>query len=410
MEEKSLVTLIAEIEGALKERGQAESGIANYHHIFTVFLAFSKSYQEVCFSEEILERCLREHYHIAEPTALLSRKDSHKKRIVRAYRMLCDHAQGKSFADRYSDLAPVLLCDEFAQAVLSYCDENSKCYAKSTLYVYKQNIERFLEHIEHQGITHFSDLTIKHINKYVLSLADYKQYTVKNLLQAARRFCKFLYLNGYIETNLSEQIESAQIRRQPVLPSVWPQELVLRMLSSIDRGNPSGKRDYAILLLVTRLGIRIGDVNRLQFENLDWQKKCISFTQSKTNHPITLPLLKDVGWAIIDYVQNGRPKLDSPFIFLTHVVPIKEYSDNSHLYTTIEKHLHLAGLALTKPQKQGMHSLRHTLANRMLQNYEPLSSISAALGQKSPDSASIYLRTDIEQLRECALAPSEVGL
>ena len=410
MEQKSLGTLINEIEGALRERGQTENGIANYHYVFTVFLAFSKSYHEKGFSKEILQRCLREHYHIEDPAALFSRRDGHKKKVVRAYRMLCDHSEGKPFADRYSNREPLLLCDEFTQAAIRYYDEGSTRWADTTLYLHKQNIERFLEYLESQCVLKFSALAFKHVNSYILSLAGYSQATVKGMVQTVRQFCKFLYLNGYTKTSIGEQVEPVRIRRQAALPSIWPRDLVFKLLSAIDRGNPSGKRDYAILLLVARLGIRIGDVNRLKFENIDWQKKTLSFTQSKTNHPITLPMLLDVGWAIIDYVQNGRPKLDFPFIFLTHAAPIKPYSDDNHLHATIKKHLRLAGLALTKTQKQGMHSLRHTLANRMLQNYEPLSSISAALGQESPDSASIYLRTDIEQLRECALAPSEVGI
>jgi site-specific recombinase XerD len=98
------------------------------------------------------------------------------------------------------------------------------------------------------------------------------------------------------------------------------------MLSAIDRGNPGGKRDYAMLLLVTRLGLRISDVNNLKFENLNWSKKIINIVQHKTNESLTLPLLNDVGWALIDYIKNGRPRVDSPCVFVTHVVPYKEFS------------------------------------------------------------------------------------
>ena len=90
---------------------------------------------------------------------------------------------------------------------------------------------------------------------------------------------------------------------------------MLKLLAAIDRGNPSGKRDYAIILLVARLGIRVGDVNNLKFENIDWRTNSISFVQNKTGNRATLPLLKDVGWAIIDYVNNGRPKIESLIFF-----------------------------------------------------------------------------------------------
>ena len=185
---------------------------------------------------------------------------------------------------------------------------------------------------------------------------------------------------------------------------------MLKLLSVIDRGNPSGKRDYAIILLVARLGIRVGDVNRLKFENIDWSKNCISFVQKKTHSPVCLPLLRDVGWAIIDYVQNGRPKIDSPYIFLTHVPPFKNYSDDNHLYATVEKYLILTDIQNRPSKKRGMHSLRHTLANQLQENKETLHTISSALGHTSPDSASAYVKTDIELLRECALNLTEVEI
>lgn len=136
----------------------------------------------------------------------------------------------------------------------------------------------------------------------------------------------------------------------------------MKLLAAIDRGNPSGKRDYAIVLLVARLGIRIGDVNNLKFENIDWRKNNISFVQNKTGNRVTLPLLKDVGWAIIDYVKNGRPKMDSPYLFLTHIPPFKNYAGENHLYATIQKYLSLTDIQDQPRKKRGMHSLRHTLA------------------------------------------------
>ena len=120
--------------------------------------------------------------------------------------------------------------------------------------------------------------------------------------------------------------------------------------------------------------------------------------------------MKDVGWAIIDYVQNGRPKIDSPYIFLTHIPPFKHYSSSNHLHATIAKYLALTDIQNQPRKKRGMHSLRHTLANRLQENRESYHTISSALGHSSPDSASVYGKTDIELLRECALDPLEVGI
>lgn len=221
---------------------------------------------------------------------------------------------------------------------------------------------------------------------------------------------RYLFRNEYIDKDFSQFVGKVSVRTQTKIPSIWTKEEVLKLLAAIDRGNPSGKRDYAIILLVARLGIRVGDVNNLKFENIDWQKNSISFVQRKTGHRVCLPLLKDVGWAIIDYVKNGRPKIDSPYIFLTHIPPFKHYADENHLYATIQKYLSLTDIQNQPRKKRGMHSLRHTLANRLQENRESYHTISSALGHASPDSAAVYVKTDIELLRECALDPTEVGL
>lgn len=121
-------------------------------------------------------------------------------------------------------------------------------------------------------------------------------------------------------------------------------------------------------------------------------------------------VLKDVGWALIDYIQNGRPNIDCPFVFLTHIPPFKNYSDENHLHATISKYLQMTDIQNQPKKKRGMHSLRHTLANHLQENKETLHTISSAMGHSSPDSASIYVKTDIDLLRECSLSLSEVRL
>jgi len=119
--------------------------------------------------------------------------------------------------------------------------------------------------------------------------------------------------------------------------------------------------------------------------------------------------LRDVGWAIIDYVENARPKVDSPYIFLTHLVPYGPLSEKNHLYKTIEKYMVRAKLPIVKKRRNGMHSLRHSLATTLLENNASLHMISDILGHTSSNSTAMYLQTDIERLRECALSLEEGG-
>jgi integrase len=189
---------------------------------------------------------------------------------------------------------------------------------------------------------------------------------------------------------------------------VWTQDDVLKLIRAIDRGNPAGKRDYAIILLVTRLGLRTIDIKRLMLSNLKWQDNRIELVQSKTATAVNLPLLPDVGWAIIDYLKNGRPKVDSPYVFLRHLAPLEPFSDEDRLHQIIIKYMKLAKIPVSPPKKKGMHSLRHTLASRLLAENTPLPVISDILGHISSDSTAVYLKVDISKLRECALDPEGV--
>ena len=97
-----------------------------------------------------------------------------------------------------------------------------------------------------------------------------------------------------------DTVPAARSSRQARIPSVWDPADVTKIVEAIDRGNPSGKRDYAIVLLICRLGLRGVDVKRLRFADLDWPGNRVSVVQAKTGQRVWLPLLKDVGWAIID--------------------------------------------------------------------------------------------------------------
>jgi integrase len=178
-----------------------------------------------------------------------------------------------------------------------------------------------------------------------------------------------------------------------------------KLFESIDRGNPSGKRDYAIILLVARLGLRSIDVKRLTFSDFNWNERYLEFSQSKTGRRVRLPLLNDVGWAIIEYIKNGRPVSNSPHVFLRHLAPIAPFSDEDHLHQIIVKHMRAAKLPISGKKKVGMHSLRHTLATTLLENHASIDDIAGILGQQSTETTPTYLKSSLQMLRECALNP-----
>ena len=222
-----------------------------------------------------------------------------------------------------------------------------------------------------------------------------------------RSFLRYLHDNGLHAEDLTPSIPTLKARKQTRIPSVWTQENIAKLLAAIDRGNPAGKRDYAMLLLVTRLGLRSIDIKHLKLSDLKWRENRLELIQSKTAALLTLPLLPDVGWAIIDYLKNGRPKVDSPYVFLRHLAPLVPFADSDRLYQIVAKYMRLAKIPISPDKKKGMHSLRHTLASRLLAEHIPLPVISDLLGHVSSDATAVYLKIDIDRLRECALSIEE---
>jgi integrase len=160
-----------------------------------------------------------------------------------------------------------------------------------------------------------------------------------------------------------------------------------------------------MILLITRLGLRGIDVRRLRFGDLDWPGNRLSVVQAKTGHRVQLPLLKDVGWAVIDYVRSGRPRSDCPEVFIRHTAPIGPFSDQDHLHQILVKHARTAHVPLGEKRRHGMHSLRHTLATRLMEDGTPVEQIADILGHQSVASTGAYLKSSLGLLAKCALDP-----
>ena len=411
MPNKTMEQLSAELLQYLAERGNTVIARNNYRYILNPMTEYCKQNNNGYYSKECIERCLADHYGfpIERFETLRSHESHYHGKLRRICRMLEDLNQNRVPASRYPESGISLQTKAYMDILEAFRNHYQNYgYTPVSVKNYLQVSKTFLEYCESKDVLLFSDITRETVNGYILSLSGYKKSTVKNRLGGLRIFLKYLYTEEYVPEDLSIDTVKLRVRSQTRIPSVWQREEVLKLLSVIDRGNPSGKRDYAMLLTVARLGIRVGDLCNLKFENIDWRNNKISFVQSKTNNPVTLPLLKDVGWAFIDYIKNGRPSVDIPHIFVTHVAPFKAFEQGTHHSKMLRKYMHLAHISGAATHKCGMHSLRHTLATTMLENHEDYHNITAILGHSSEDSASVYLKTSTELLRGCALEIPEV--
>jgi integrase len=243
------------------------------------------------------------------------------------------------------------------------------------------------------------------IGAFVATLAGYQVKTVEQKLCAVRSFLRFASAEGLVDAGCLVAVPAARSARQARIPSVWDPGEVARIVEAIDRDNPCGKRDYAIILLIARLGLRGVDVRRLEFAHFDWAGNRLSVTQAKTGDRVQLPLLKEVGWAVIDYIRHGRPACDCPQVFVRHTAPIGPFSDQDHLHQILVKHARVAHVAVSDKRRHGMHSLRHSLATRLMEGGTPVEQIADILGHQSLQSTGVYLKSSLGLLSKCALDP-----
>ena len=402
MLKKPLVELLNELEQEMLRLGYTKGSMMFYRRRWQMLLQFTQERNEIYFSEELGMDFLEKHFHIldkeAEPT--LSQAEAQELRIIR---MIGDFQLHHTILRRYYKHKEILTKPYLVEVSSQF---NKSClekgYSPVTIDHYVKQSARFLDYLDSQGIRSCNDINLRLVNKYITTLAGYTYKTVEQNICSLRAFFKFLFENGKIQTDFSTQTPMVQARKQTRIPSVWTKDELKRLIDAIDRGSPKGKRDYAIILLVCCLGLRCADIKNLRLDHFHWEEKKLVFTQSKTKEALSLPLTAEVGWAVIDYLKYGRPKINTPYLFVKHIAPFGPFSETDHLYQLIKRYMDLAHLP-TLHKRRGMHSLRHTLASVLLENNTPLCVISDILGHADTDSTAVYLKVDLQKLKECAL-------
>lgn len=354
------------------------------------------------FSTELGYLYLQDRYSIVldDPHRKITKNDGV---VIRVIRILDDYQNiGKVPRDykRKHDVFDNEYHIRVTEAFDSCCAEAG--YVDATLRTYHLHVSSFLAFVEESGQT-LSSITLDTVSNYLLTLGKFKSSTPNSYISTLRCFFRFIHENGFCGQDLSCVLPRVKTNRQRKIPSIWTKEEVIKLLAAIDRNHPLGKRDYAMVLLVTRLGLRIKDVKMLRLSDIDWRNKTIQLVQSKTGQPNTLPLLKDIGWAIIDYINNARPKLEHQEVFLRYIPPYEPLGESNNLYNTFEKYIKIAHIPYGPKKKLGMHSMRHTLATHTLESHVPLPEISYILGHKNVESTAVYLKSGINLLKECCL-------
>jgi site-specific recombinase XerD len=360
------------------------------------------------FSANLLTRFLEE--HCAMETQVNGPGNDWRRHMAIGVKVFADFAKTGQIERAVMDVQSIDLLPTMQNTLRDY-----EQYCKDRLHLRPSTLHRcsielkiFLDFLHSRKARALDQIQAADLSEFVSCRDHLKPKTVAGIVSDLRSFLRFLTMRGIHQKDLSAELPKIRVPSDATIPSVWDQELLIRLLGAVDRSSAKGKRDYAILLLACRLGLRVGDIRTLKLENLHWAESTIEITQAKTSAPLTLPLTSEVGEALIDYLKSGRPQSTHREVFLKVSPPFDPFREHN-LYDIVTYWRRLAGITFRSPQKRGLHSLRHTLATRLQEKGTPLPTIAGILGHTSLESTRIYAKADVEALRGVALDLEEVN-
>ena len=407
MDKTYLPDLIAGLEQELLRLGYTKGSMTFYRRRWNQLMAYAEDRSECYYTEQLGMDFLKEFFGITQEdfSRTLPQAETQEIRVIR---MVGDFQLHHAVLRRYLKHKEILTTPFFVDIrsrFQSSCEK--KGYSQITTEHYVKQSSYLMDYLAAQGMNDFTAVTLDTVNAYIRTLAGFSYKTVEQHICSLRAFFRFLYQEGIMPDDLAAKMPMVKARKQTAIPSVWTHEELKQLVGAIGRESPKGRRDYAIILIACRLGLRCTDIKNLCFENFNWTEKKICFTQSKTGQPMELPLVPDVGWAVIDYLKYGRPKVDSSRIFVRHMAPFLPFAEGDHLDQLIRTYMVKAHIPM-RGKHRGMHSLRHTMASVLLEKDTPLPVISDIIGHLDTNSTAVYLKVDMERLAECPLDFEEV--
>ena len=295
---------------------------------------------------------------------------------------------------------PVTPTDTLVAGYLAYL-ERIRGLSALTVAHHGRSITQFLTFLGPDGAPdRLSELQASRIEAFLKSMSTRQaraalQHTVAHL----RSFLRFLVNSGLFPAGLNIPIDTPRIYRHERLPRALPWETVQALLLAVDRSTPTGRRDYAMLLLIATYGLRSGEVVTLTLDDVVWRMSRLHVRRPKVGTTLELPLTPEVGDALLDYLQHGRPELPYREIFLRVRAPQGPLKSTA-IPEVFQAWVRRSGLPIPY---QGAHCLRHSLAVHLLRQGTPLKAIGDLLGHRTAESTCVYLRLHVEDLRDVAL-------
>lgn len=299
------------------------------------------------------------------------------------------------------DDVPLLLTayEQYRYSISTSLSKGSvKCYCKI--------VESFLVFLKRHGIYEIGNIKQNDIKNFIQNISISRPKGMHVVLPVLRSFLRFMIEQESTLQPLLWAVPQNAGQKSSIVNTVTQQELQ-KLDSFIRQNGPTPKRNHAIFLLASRMGLRQSDIAGLKLGDINWRNSTIKIVQQKTSAELVFPLLPDVGNSLADYILNKRPDTFNDYVFIRHLAPYEKISP-ALCSTVVQRAMKHCGINEEKGMSQGIHCLRHTVAQKMLAESVPLPVISSALGHKDKNSTKKYLSVDTKKLRFCALSLSGI--
>jgi len=278
--------------------------------------------------------------------------------------------------------------------------QDERGLAQATIRYYVDTAEQFLASLYGDGEVHLGRLQAADVIAFVQREAKrVRANRARMVTIALRSFLQYLRHRGLIAVDLRASVPAVANWSMASIPKTLSPDEVKRLLDQCDRSTGQGRRDYAILLLLARLGLRRGEIAELTLDDLSWESGEIRI-RGPAGRCDRLPLPHQIGEALAAYLQHGRPVCKSRHVFIRAHAPRRELASATGLRSMVCRTLERAGL---NPPMRGTHLLRHSLATQMLKDGASLAEIGEILRHRQQQTTTIYAKVDLASLRTLAL-------
>ena len=402
MKEILLADLLLETDSVIQTFHYATSTLVFYRRHWKNLKSYYELNATENYSVQLSSQFLEEHRLKMQAG---KESASNYRSVKRAISFLQDyHENGVKTWRRIPPLPEAIHDSEDLQIVAEYKQYLSDLQkSNGTIRAYVHIAKDFFVYINSRvGQIHIQDLGPEDIHSYITNCSIRYPKGMHVFLPALRSFFQYLAWRHLSDEKLIMSIPQSSRRVVPLRSSISKEEMVAIVQSTKNFG-ASPKRDYAILLLASESGLRRSDIVKLELKDIHWKDHTINIIQKKTLVPLIIPILPETGNALADYILHERPESDSNNVFIRNLAPYQKIN-GSVCYEIIRKAMDRNGINQKAGEHKGMHCLRHSLAQQLMDCNVPLPVISSVLGHQNKNSTKAYLAVDYKKLSSCALS------